>query len=100
MTQKGKTNNPNGRPKGTPNRITGLLRDSINQFIESKFSEVEAIWDKQEPVEKLKFYKDLLPYVLPKMQSLSISNEFDKMSDEQLERIIDELKRNEQTTKN
>lgn len=32
---KGKTNNPNGRPKGVPNKNTALIRDMIAQALDN-----------------------------------------------------------------
>jgi len=69
---KGQTNNPKGRPKGTPNRITGQLRDAITEFIEGNFNEVVLYWRKLEPKDKLNFYRDLLQYVVPKLASTEI----------------------------
>lgn len=33
QSRKGKTNNPNGRPKGVPNKDTALIRDMIAQAL-------------------------------------------------------------------
>ena len=33
QSRKGKTNNPNGRPKGVPNKDTALIRDRIAQAL-------------------------------------------------------------------
>jgi hypothetical protein len=32
--QKGKTNNPNGRPKGIPNKVTQDFRDTVRRLLE------------------------------------------------------------------
>ena len=102
MATKGKTNNPAGRPKGVPNKITGILRETITLFIEDNFEEVVKTWKELEPVYKLRFYRDLLQFVLPKMQGVAMQTDFERLTDEQLDRIIKGLKNSyyEQTTKN
>jgi hypothetical protein len=34
MTNKQQTNNPKGRPKGSPNKSTAMAREAIAQFVE------------------------------------------------------------------
>jgi hypothetical protein len=72
---KGRTNNPNGRPKGIQNKLTGRVKESIACFVEMNFEEVTQIWRILEPKDKLAFYKDLLSYVVPKMQPTRQSGE-------------------------
>ena len=90
--KKGHTNNPNGRPKGKPNKITGKVRELIALFVESKFEQVTENFDKLEPLEQWKILKDLLPYAAPKLQATTLDLGFDAMTDEQLDHIIESLK--------
>jgi hypothetical protein len=89
---KGKTNNPAGRPIGALNKITKDLRKNITEFLENNFDEVINEWHSLEGKEKLQFYRDLIQYAIPKMQSMEWQSEFEKLSDEDLDRIINELK--------
>lgn len=41
---KGITNNPNGRPKGIPNKITSDTRELLSKFVSDKYSDVEDAW--------------------------------------------------------
>lgn len=90
--QKGKTNNPNGRPPGALNKITKDLRKNITEFLETNFDEVVNEWRNLEGKDKLQFYKDLIQYAIPKMQTMEFQSEFERLSDEDLDRIINELK--------
>lgn len=43
MSVKGKTNNPNGRPKGVPNKATSKFKEALNRLLEDN-SENLKIW--------------------------------------------------------
>jgi len=90
--KKGKTNNPNGRPKGAKNKVTAPLREMITDFLNDNFDEVQSEFMNLDPKDKLKVYTDLLQYAVPKLRSVEVKDEFDKLTDEQLDQIINELK--------
>ena len=89
--EKGNSGNPDGRPKGTNNKLTKQLRETINDFLETNFESVIQDFEKLTPKERLKFYCELLQYGLPKLQAVQMETEFEKLSDEQLNYIINEL---------
>ena len=41
--EKGKTNNPNGRPLGTPNKISTELKQWISNLIDNNKEQFEAV---------------------------------------------------------
>ena len=63
--KKGQTNNRNGRPTGSQNKITKELRELIKEFLDRNFKGVQKEYDKLDSKEKLYFYKDLLKYAIP-----------------------------------
>jgi hypothetical protein len=63
---KGHTNNPNGRPKNVPNRITSELRSMLHDFITEQWQSIKMDFERLEPKERLIYYEKLLQYVLPK----------------------------------
>ncbi len=89
--KKGQTNNPNGRPKGSRNKVTASLRARINDFLNNNWENLQKDFEKLEPKEKLMFYEKLLQYGLPKLQNTQLTSNVDKLSDEQLDYIINEL---------
>lgn len=97
---KGRTNNRAGKPKGTLNKLPRDLRQSITDFLNENFEEVLIEWGKLGGRDKVNFYKDLLQYAIPKLQNVEIDTDFDRLNDEQLDRIIEGLRNNEQTRKN
>jgi len=90
--KKGTTNNPAGRKKGTPNKITADLRQRINEVLDNNWHTIEKDIKALEPKDRLMFIEKLLKYALPTLQATSLSVDFEKLSDEQLDEIIDRLK--------
>jgi len=89
--KKGTTNNPNGRPTGTPNKITMDLRQKIQEILENNWLTVQSDIKALEPKDRLIFIEKLLKYVLPTLQATSLNVDFEKLSDEQLDEIINRL---------
>jgi hypothetical protein len=87
------TNNPNGRPKGTPNKITGELRVRISEFLEKNFETIETDFEKLEPKERAQLYVKLIEYVIPKMRTFEETtlSQLYAMTPEQREQRIKEL---------
>jgi len=93
--RKGQCNNPKGRPRGAVNRLAKDVRLEIVEFLQGNWPEVVGLWKELEPKEKLKFYESLLPYAVAKMQSVAMEMDINRLSDAQVNSIIDELLKNE-----
>lgn len=89
--KKGNTNNPAGRKKGTPNKLTADLRQRINEVLENNWHNIEADIKALEPKDRLMFIEKLLKYTVPTLQATSLNVDFEKLSDEQLDEIIERL---------
>jgi hypothetical protein len=72
--KKGMINNPTGRPKGVQNRVTTEIKEVINQFINDNIGNLQNEFNNLESKDKLRFLIDLLPYVIPKLQSLEVKD--------------------------
>lgn len=81
-----------GRPKGSPNRVTGELREWISNFISNNKDLIQQDFNTLDPKDRIMMFEKLLKYALPTLQSTSLSNDFEKLTDEQLDKIIDELR--------
>jgi hypothetical protein len=81
-----------GRRPGTLNRTTADFRLQINSFLQRNWRKVQRDFDRLEPKDKLLFLEKLLKYCTPALSSVDSSFGFEKLSDEDLEEIVNRLK--------
>lgn len=94
--EKGISGNPEGRPKGVTNKTSAQLRETITAFLENNFERVVTDFEGLKPKERVKFYCDLLQYGLPRLQAVQLETGFEYLTDDQLQAIIDGLKKGDQ----
>lgn len=74
--KKGQTGNPNGRPKGKPNKVTAEMKEKIQLFVESNFETIQKDFDNVDAKDRLIIFERLLKYVIPaKVEQENISPE-------------------------
>ena len=93
MFQKGKEKT-GGRQKGTLNKKNEQLRTLIGNFLQENFEEVQKEFATLSNKDKVKAYTELLPYALPKMQSVETTINYDDMSDEQITELLNRIMQN------
>lgn len=91
MAVKGKTNNPNGRPKGSKNRVTAEVRDWISKVIDKQRPQLEKDLKLLEPAERWRIIEKLMSYVVPKMQAVEANVNLNKLSDEDLDKLASNI---------
>ena len=64
-----------GRAKGTPNRATTDLRTWINEILAEGRTQFESDLMSLPPVERVKVYTNLINYILPKQQAVSVEEQ-------------------------
>ena len=89
--EKGKTNNPNGRPKGTPNKITQDMRQWLSTVIDKNRRQIERDLKALEPKERLQMLEKLMQYVIPKQQAVKAEVDLATLTDDQLNTIVNQL---------
>ncbi|MFN8347411.1 MAG: hypothetical protein U0X91_20570 [Spirosomataceae bacterium] len=83
---KGQTNNPNGRPKGIPNKVNKDLKSRIAQIVENGFETVEADLKALEAKDRINTYLKLLEYIIPKQRETKI--DIGSLSDAEVEALL------------
>mgnify|MGYP001300089848 CR=1 FL=1 len=80
-----------GRAKGAPNKLTLELRERIKLFLEDNFPLVERDFKALEPEKRIALFEKYLKFALPQLQSAEIGLSLEKMSENQLDQIINRI---------
>lgn len=80
-----------GRAKGTPNKVTASVKDWLSGLIDKNRKQIEKDLKQLEPKERLQVLEKLMQYVVPKQQAVSADVNIDRLSDEQLDSLVEEL---------
>lgn len=95
--KKGKSGNPNGRTPGTPNRVTGDLRQRIQQLLDEQFDNLQADFKALDPKERVNAFIRLLEYTTPKLQRTETTFDLSKLSEAEVEALFEmAMKKTEQ----
>ena len=84
-----------GRVQGTPNAITSDLRMKINAIVDKQIDSIEKDLQSLEPMQRLQIVEKLISYCVPKLQAQSFEIDLLKLSDDQLDQIINSININE-----
>ncbi len=82
-----------GRKPGSKNKSDKSLRQFVTDFLNQNRDLLQSDFKKLKPNERFGVFEKLLKYSIPPLQSLSLSN-FDNLTHEQLDSIIEHLKKN------
>lgn len=75
--RKGQTNNPKGRTKGTPNKVTTELRVWITELIDGCRDVLSTDLRNMEPAERWRIVERLMAYVLPKVSPTTVREQIE-----------------------
>ena len=89
--KKGQTGNPNGRPKGIPNKLNADTKAWLAKLLDKNRRQFEKDLKRLEPHQRVAIFEKLLAYSVPKMQAVQAKIDFGSLSDEQLDLICNEL---------
>lgn len=89
--KQGKSGNPNGRAPGTPNKVTGDLRGRINALLSDSFEKVVSDFDQLEPRERVAAWVKLAEYVLPKLQRTETVIDVSKLTDDEVDGLLNRI---------
>ena len=97
MAEKRKVGRPKGTPKtkkkkkGTPNRVTTETKDWFIYLLNTNRKRLEKALEAMDDRELWDNFQKLFPYIVPKMQASEVKIDYDHLTDEQIDLIIDEL---------
>lgn len=80
-----------GRRKGTPNKVTGNIREWLSNLVDKNRLQIEKDLKALEPKDRLQVLEKFMQYTTPKMQSIQTKIDFNQLSDEQLNTVINEI---------
>jgi hypothetical protein len=88
QTRKGKTNNPHGRPAGTPNKATTQAREAIALFVDANAHRLTEWLDevahgnpsqdvKPNPAKAFELFQSVVEYHIPKLARTELAGDKD-----------------------
>jgi len=91
MSKKGQTNNPNGRPKGVPNKLTKEIRSSLKDALTGHIESLDNLLLQLEPRDRVDALAKLLIFVIPRLGDSHVTGAFElsPKSRQELSRIED-----------
>lgn len=60
-----------GRKAGTPNKVTKELRETLKGIIDKELDTIPATLDKLTPKDRLEVVLKLMPYCMPKLETIN-----------------------------
>ena len=80
-----------GRAAGTPNKVSGTLKEWLTSLIDKNRKQIEKDLKGLSPKDRLQVIEKLMQYVIPKQAAQQVKLDFDNMTDEQLQRLVEEM---------
>ncbi len=82
------TNNPNGRPKGIPNKSTAEIREMIKVFISQNLNDLQQHYNGLDADRKLLFFDKMLKHVLPAVGNVDVTSNGATLNAQTVIRVI------------
>lgn len=63
-----------GRAKGTPNKNTAEIRETLQKFISTNIESLQSDFDNLEPQQRIKVFIELSKFVLPTLKATELND--------------------------
>lgn len=80
-----------GRKAGTPNKVTGTLRDFVSNLIDNNREQIERDLKALSPKDRLLIIEKFMQYTLPKRQAISAGLAIEGLTDDQIGAVADAM---------
>jgi len=78
MFKPNESGNPNGRKVGSQNKATKEVKEIIKAILERNLDELSTNDNDLTNMERIQLSKALLPYLIPRLQAISVSSDDSK----------------------
>ena len=93
--KKGQTGNLRGRPKGSANKVTQELRERLKTLLSDSFETIVSDFEAMDSKDRVQAFERLLKYIIPIMSANDVKLNFEDLTENQLDEIVNRLISNE-----
>lgn len=83
-----------GRRAGTPNKATSSLRNWVRLFVTRNTKQMQSDLDALDPKDRLVMLEKFMRYTIPQQQAVSAAVDLNELTDEQLNRVVEQIAAN------
>lgn len=83
-----------GRRAGTPNKATSSLRNWVRLFVTRNTKQMQSDMDALDPKDRLILLEKFMRYTIPQQQAVSAAVDLNRLSDDQLDQVIEQIAAN------
>ena len=83
-----------GRRAGTPNKSTQSLRNWVRLFVTRNTKQMQSDLDALDPRDRLILLEKFMRYTIPQQQAVSAAVDLNRLSDDQLDQVVEQIAAN------
>lgn len=83
-----------GRRAGTPNKATSSLRNWVRLFVTRNTKQMQSDLDALDPRDRLILLEKFMRYTIPQQQAVSAAVDLNRLSDDQLDQVVEQIAAN------
>lgn len=83
-----------GRRAGTPNKSTSSLRNWVRLFVTRNTKQMQSDLDALDPRDRLILLEKFMRYTIPQQQAVSAAVDLNRLSDDQLDQVVEQIAAN------